>query len=136
MIQVFNISKEAERLVKLETLICGRAMAEADYVEGFICPLCRQDLQSFQHLDAHFREEHKEESGRSKLKTNLKSFLDKAKSSFTKKPSYVVEDGASAVGVVSGSGTSDAVQLFEPVTNVSGIDPLMWPTQEMGELLV
>lgn len=108
-------------------------MAEADYVEGFICPLCRQDLQSFKHLDAHFREQHRDMSGRSKLKTNFMSFLDKAKSSFTKKPTYVVEDGASAVGVVSGSEAAEGGQVgIEAVTNVSGIDPLLWPEQKIG----
>lgn len=114
-------------------------MAEV-YVEGFICPMCKVDLQSFQHLDAHCREEHSETSG-SKFKNNFKSFLDKAKASLGKKPQFQlpfksqlsiggVDEGASAAP----SGGDQGLALVQAhVTNVSGIDLEAWPTQEFGE---
>ena len=55
----------------------SQRMAE---LEGFICPLCRQDLKGFRQLEAHFREDH-DESTRSKLKTNIKSFFEKVSGS-------------------------------------------------------
>ena len=113
-------------------------MAEA---EGFICALCKQDLQSFQHLEAHFREEHSE-SGGSKLKTNFRSFLDKAKASLQKKPQFQfshksqlsVDEGASAApGVGEAFGREQGPALVEAhVTNVSGVDTEAWPSQEFG----
>ena len=114
-------------------------MAEV-YVEGFICPMCKVDLQSFQHLDAHCREEHSETSG-SKFKNNFKSFLDKAKASLGKKPQFQlpfksqlsiggVDEGASAAP----SGGDQGLALVQAhVTNVSGIDLEAWPAQEFGE---
>lgn len=118
-------------------------MAEV-YVEGFICPLCKMDLQSFRHLDAHFREEHSETSG-SKFKTNFKSFLDKAKASLGKKPQFQlsfksqlsiggVDEGASAAP--SGPGDHGAALVQAHVTNVSGIDLEAWPAQELGEKFI
>ena len=115
-------------------------MAEHIYVEGFICPQCKVDLQSFQHLEAHCREEHGETTS-SKFKTNFKSFLDKAKASLGKKPQFQfkpqvsiggVDEGASAApsGGAGGQGLS-LVQAH--VTNVSGIDLEAWPAQEFGE---
>jgi hypothetical protein len=115
-------------------------MAEV-YVEGFICPLCKVDLQSFKHLDAHCREEHGETSS-SKFKTNFKSFLDKAKASLGKKPQFQfsfksqasiggVDEGASAAP--SGPGDQGPALVQAHVTNVSGIDLEVWPPQEFGE---
>ena len=106
-------------------------------VEGFICPLCKLDLQSFKHLDAHFREDHNETAG-SKFKTNFKSFLDKAKASLGKKPQFQVslktqipiDEGASAG--VAGSGAGPAL-VEAHVTNVSGFDVEAWPAQELGD---
>lgn len=111
--------------------------------EGFICSLCKQDLQSFQHLEAHFREEHSNETAGSKLKTNFRSFLDKAKTSLGKKPQFQlsfkpqsamggVDEGASAAAA--GSGVPETPALVEAhVTNVSGFDLEAWPLQEFGE---
>ena len=113
-------------------------MAEA---EGFICALCKQDLQSFQHLEAHFREEHSESAG-SKLKTNFKSFLDKAKASLQKRPQFqlkpqlTVDEGASAapgVGEAFGGRDQGPVLVEAHVTNVSGFDVEAWPIQEFGK---
>ena len=108
-------------------------------VEGFICPLCKLDLHSFQHLEAHFREDHNETAG-SKFKTNFKSFLEKAKASLGKKPQFhashksqlSVDEGASACAA--GQEGPAALTLVEAhVTNVSGFDVEAWPTQELGE---
>ena len=118
-------------------------MAEV-YVEGFICPLCKVDLQSFRHLDAHFREEHSETRD-SKFKTNFKSFLDKAKASLGKKPQFQfsfkpqlsiggVDEGASAAPSGPGGAGDQRLALVQAhVTNVSGIDLEAWPVQEFGE---
>ena len=106
-------------------------------VEGFICPLCKQDLHSFQHLEAHFREEHSETGG-SKFKTNFKSFLGKAKSSLGKKPQFSikaqlsVDEGASASSGVSVREQTPAL-VEAHVTNVSGFDNDVWPAQEIGK---
>ena len=108
-------------------------------VEGFICPLCKQDLHSFQHLEAHFREEHSETGG-SKFKTNIKSFFDRAKSSLGKKPQFQlslktqlsVDEGASAGGGASARDQLPAL-VEAHVTNVSGFDEDAWPLQEMGK---
>lgn len=118
-----------------------RRSLEMAEVEGFICPLCKQDLHSFQHLDAHFREEHSETAG-SRFKSNFKSFLDKAKTSLAKKPQFQisfknqlsVDEGASAAAA--GSGREQGPALVEAhVCNVSGIDAEAWPVQEMGKLV-
>ena len=113
-------------------------MAEVEEGEGFYCPLCKQDLQNFRLLDAHFREEHEESRGTSKLKLNIKTFFDKAKSLSKPKSRFPhsVEDGASAVsrGDHSVSDSDERADLQEPVTNVSGIASY-WPPQEPGELV-
>lgn len=120
-------------------------MAEV-HVEGFICPLCKVDLQSFQHLEAHFREGHGETGG-SKFKTNFKSFLDRAKVSLGKKPQFQlsfksqpsiggVDEGASAApsgGAIVGAGEQGPALVQAHVTNVSGIDIEAWPPQESGK---
>ena len=108
-------------------------------VEGFICPLCKQDLHSFQHLEAHFREDHSETAG-SKFKTNFKSFLEKAKASLGKKPQFQVshksqlsiDEGASACADAQG-GPAGLALVEAHVTNVSGFDVEAWPAQELGE---
>lgn len=107
-------------------------MAEVEEGEGFFCPLCKQDLRSFQQLDVHFREEHNESRG-NKLKHNIRNIFDKAKALSKPKPRSAVEDGASAVA----RGRSlhdDSVEhdVDEPVTNVSGIASY-WPPQELGK---
>lgn len=111
-------------------------MAEVEEGEGFYCPLCKQDLQSFRLLDVHFREEHEESRGTSKIKLNIKSIFDKAKSLSKPKTRFPhsVEDGASAVsgGNLNVSDTDENADLHEPVTNVSGIASY-WPPQEPGE---
>lgn len=113
-------------------------------MEGFICPLCKVDLQSFKHLDDHCREEHSETSG-SKFKTNFKSFLDKAKASLGKKPQFQlsfkqqqsiggVDEGASAApSGPGGVGDQGPALVQAHVTNVSGIDLEVWPPQEFGK---
>ena len=92
-------------------------------------------MRTFQQLDVHFREEHDESRG-NKLKENIRSFFDKAKSLSKPKPRSAqnVEDGASAVAR-GRSAHDDSVEseVNEPVTNVSGIASY-WPPQELGEL--
>lgn len=109
-------------------------MAEVVEGEGFFCPLCKQDLRSFHLLDAHFRQQHEESRGTSKLKSNIKSMFDRAKALRKPKSRLPVEDGASAVSG-SYSGSEEPPEIQEPVTNVSGIDPSYWPPQEFGQLI-
>ena len=98
-------------------------------LEGFICPLCKQDLGTLLQLEAHFSEEH-EETTRSKLKTNIKTFFDKARTLGKKKhQEHGVDEGAAAV-----SSRADGGAVVEPVTDVSGIDVDYWPPQEFGRL--
>ena len=97
-------------------------------LEGFICPLCKQDLRSFTQLEAHFREEH-EETTHSKFRTNIKTFLGKAKALGRKKTHELpIEEGAAAV-----ARQEEGVAGAGHVTNVSGIDPNYWPSQEFGK---
>ncbi len=105
-------------------------MAEVEQGEGFFCPLCKQDLRTFQQLDIHFREEHDESRG-NKIKLNIRSIFDKAKALSKPKHRLVhsIEDGASAV---SGGNSSLEESMQEPVTNVSGISSAYWPPQEFG----
>ncbi len=100
-------------------------------LEGFICPLCKADCRTFLQLEAHFSEEH-EETTRSKLRANIRNFLDKARTLGKKKHTELgVEDGAAAV---SSKDEGGAARGAGHVTNVSGIDPEYWAPQEFGEM--
>jgi len=105
------------------------AMAE---LEGFICSLCKQDLKTFHHLEAHFREEHDETTG-SKRRTNLKSLFDKARTFGRKRQrDHEVDEGAAAVSM---RGAEGEERGEGPITNISGIDPEYWAPQEFGTLV-
>lgn len=110
-------------------------------LEGFLCPLCKEDCRSVRELEAHYREEHEEheESSTSKLKNNFMNFVDKAKTTLKiDKSSKPTRDwGAGREYESSGShdlddGNPSAV-MEGHVTNVSGISTELWEPQEMGQ---
>ncbi|KAK2091388.1 hypothetical protein P7K49_030672 [Saguinus oedipus] len=104
----------------------GTAMASLDdpgeVREGFLCPLCLKDLQSFYQLHSHYEEEH---SGEDRdVKGQIKRILDyKAKKAKDKLLKREGDDRAE-------SGT----QGYESFS-YGGVDPYMWEPQELGYAL-
>lgn len=95
-------------------------------LEGFICPLCKQDCRSVQELESHYREAH-EGSTASKFKRDFVSFFENA---FNISP----KQGRAEFGRSTSVSTSDQEfgTVLEPVNNVSGINTEFWDPQEMG----
>ncbi|XP_075688540.1 rabenosyn-5 [Rhinoderma darwinii] len=89
--------------------------------EGFLCPLCLKDLQSFYQLQCHYEEEHSSEDRdvKGQLK-NLVQIAKKAKNKLLKK-----DGGDRAEG-----GSQDRYEAF----SYGGVDPCMWDPQEIGAL--
>ncbi|KFU97128.1 Rabenosyn-5, partial [Pterocles gutturalis] len=88
--------------------------------EGFLCPLCLKDLQSFHQLQAHYEEEH---SGEDRdVKGQLKNLVQKAKRA--KKKLLKREDDRTD------SGSQERYESF----SYGGVDPYMWEPQEVGAM--
>lgn len=88
--------------------------------EGFLCPLCLKDLQSFYQLQSHYEEEH---SGEDRdVKGQIKSFVQKAKKAKNRLLKREGDDRAE-----SGS------QGYESFS-YGGVDPYMWEPQELGAI--
>ncbi|XP_006901114.1 PREDICTED: rabenosyn-5 [Elephantulus edwardii] len=86
--------------------------------EGFLCPLCLKDLQSFYQLQSHYEEEH---SGEDRdVRGQIKSLVQKAKKAKNRLLKREGDDRAE-------SGT----QGYESF-NYGGVDPYMWEPQELG----
>ncbi|XP_063797303.1 rabenosyn-5 [Pseudophryne corroboree] len=87
--------------------------------EGFLCPLCLKDLQSFYQLHSHYEEEHSSEDRdvKGQLK-NLVQIAKKAKDKLLKK-----DGGERAEG-----GSQERYEAF----SYGGVDPCMWDPQEIG----
>ncbi|XP_072276606.1 rabenosyn-5 [Pyxicephalus adspersus] len=87
--------------------------------EGFLCPLCLKDLQSFYQLQSHYEEEHSSEDRdvKGQLK-NLVHIAKKAKNKLLKK-----DGGEKAEG-----GSQERYEAF----SYGGVDPRMWDPQEIG----
>lgn len=86
--------------------------------EGFLCPLCLKDLQSFYQLHSHYEEEH---SGEDRdVKGQIKSLVQKAKKAKDRLLKREGDDRAE-------SGT----QGYESFS-YGGVDPYMWEPQELG----
>ncbi|ELW46963.1 Rabenosyn-5 [Tupaia chinensis] len=86
--------------------------------EGFLCPLCLKDLQSFYQLQSHYEEEH---SGEDRdVRGQIKSLVQKAKKAKNKLLRREGDDRAE-------SGT----QGYESFS-YGGVDPYMWEPQELG----
>ncbi|XP_068939973.1 rabenosyn-5 [Petaurus breviceps papuanus] len=85
--------------------------------EGFLCPLCLKDLQSFYQLQSHYEEEHSSEDR--DVKGQIKSLVQKAKKA--KNKLLKREDDRSEAGT----------QGYESFS-YGGVDPYMWEPQELG----
>ncbi|KAG3295155.1 rabenosyn, RAB effector, transcript variant X1 [Ictidomys tridecemlineatus] len=86
--------------------------------EGFLCPLCLKDLQSFYQLQSHYEEEHAGEDR--DVRGQIKSFVQKAKKAKNKLLKREGDERAD-------SGT----QGYESFS-YGGVDPYMWEPQELG----
>ncbi|XP_004482416.2 rabenosyn-5 [Dasypus novemcinctus] len=86
--------------------------------EGFLCPLCLKDLQSFYHLQTHYEEEH---SGEDRdVKGQIKSLVQKAKKA---KKRFLKREGDDR-----GESGTQGYESF----SYGGVDPYMWEPQELG----
>lgn len=102
----------------------------AEIAEGFLCPLCKQDCQSVRELEAHYRNEHDENTPSKKLKKDFLSFIDKAVNTF-KIDISPKQSRADRSRSLSQELESDDT-VAEQVTNVSGINTEYWDPQEVG----
>lgn len=84
--------------------------------EGFLCPLCLKDLQSFYQLQDHYEEEHSGEDRH--VRGQLKSLVQKAKKAKDKLLKREGEDRPD-------SGSYESFYY-------GGVDPYMWEPQELG----
>ncbi|XP_056320551.1 rabenosyn-5 [Danio aesculapii] len=87
----------------------------AEVKEGFLCPLCLKDLQSFYQLQDHYEEEHAGDSWH--VGGQLKSLVQKAKKA---KDKLLKRDGDER--------TDSSYESFY----YGGVDPYMWEPQELG----
>lgn len=89
-----------------------------DVREGFLCPLCLKDLQSFYLLQSHYEEEH---SGEDRdVKGQIKSLVQKAKKAKNKLLRREGDERAES-----------GAPGYESFSN-GGVDPYMWEPQELG----
>ncbi|NXX38650.1 RBNS5 protein, partial [Tricholaema leucomelas] len=92
-----------------------------DMREGFLCPLCLKDLQSFYQLQAHYEEEH---SGEDRdVKGQIKNLVQKAKRA---KKKLLKREGDDRTD----SGSQERYESF----SYGGVDPCMWEPQEVGAM--
>ncbi|XP_034287468.1 rabenosyn-5 [Pantherophis guttatus] len=87
--------------------------------EGFLCPLCLKDLQSFQQLQSHYEEHSSEDRD---VKGQLKSLVQKAKKA--KNKLLRRDDDRNDGG---------AQERYEGY-NYGGMDPYMWELEEIGAI--
>ncbi|KAM8930332.1 rabenosyn-5 [Pelodytes ibericus] len=87
--------------------------------EGFLCPLCLKDLQSFYQLQSHYEEEHSTEDR--DVKGQLKSLVKIAKKAKNK---LLKKDGADRA-------EGGSQEQYEAFSN-GGVDPCLWDPQEIG----
>ncbi|XP_063147720.1 rabenosyn-5 [Candoia aspera] len=87
--------------------------------EGFLCPLCLKDLQSFHQLQSHYEEHSSEDKD---VKGQLKNLVQKAKKAKNKllKRDYDQSDG----------GSQERYESY----SYGGVDPRMWEPQELGAI--
>uniref|UniRef100_A0A8C4TZ35 Rabenosyn, RAB effector n=1 Tax=Falco tinnunculus TaxID=100819 RepID=A0A8C4TZ35_FALTI len=89
--------------------------------EGFLCPLCLKDLQSFYQLQAHYEEEHSSEDR--DVRGQLKNLVQKAKRA---KKKLLKQEGDDRTD----SGSQERYESF----SYGGVDPYMWEPQEVGAM--
>ncbi|XP_077369296.1 rabenosyn-5 [Festucalex cinctus] len=90
--------------------------AAGEVKEGFLCPLCLKDLQSFYQLQEHYEDEHSGEERH--VRGQLKSLVQKAKKA---KDKLLKRDGDDR-------GDAGTYESFY----YGGVDPYMWEPQELG----
>ncbi|XP_037131195.1 rabenosyn-5 [Syngnathus acus] len=90
--------------------------AAGEVKEGFLCPLCLKDLQSFYQLQEHYEDEHSGEERH--VRGQLKSLVQKAKKA---KDKLLKKDGDDR-------GDAGSYESFY----YGGVDPYMWEPQELG----
>lgn len=88
----------------------------AEVKEGFLCPLCLKDLQSFYQLQDHYEEEHSGDDRH--VRGQLKSLVQKAKKA---KDKLLKRDGDDRPD----TGSYESFYY-------GGVDPYMWEPQELG----
>ncbi|KAG7519372.1 rabenosyn-5 [Solea senegalensis] len=84
--------------------------------EGFLCPLCLKDLQSFYQLQDHYEEEHSGDDRH--VRGQLKNLVQKAKKA---KDKLLKRDGDDRAD----TGSYESFYY-------GGVDPYMWEPQELG----
>ncbi|XP_007562316.1 rabenosyn-5 isoform X2 [Poecilia formosa] len=84
--------------------------------EGFLCPLCLKDLQSFYQLQGHYEEEHSGDDRH--VRGQLKNLVQKAKKA---KDKLLKRDGDDRPD----TGSYESFYY-------GGVDPYMWEPQELG----
>uniref|UniRef100_A0A6Q2YAK7 Rabenosyn, RAB effector n=1 Tax=Esox lucius TaxID=8010 RepID=A0A6Q2YAK7_ESOLU len=84
--------------------------------EGFLCPLCLKDLQSFYQLQEHYEEEHSGDDRH--VRGQLKNLVQKAKKA---KDKLLKRDGEDKPD----TGSYESFYY-------GGVDPYMWEPQELG----
>lgn len=87
--------------------------------EGFLCPLCLKDLQSFYQLQSHYEEEHLEDRD---VKGQIKNLVQKARKAKNK---LLKREGDDRV--------EPGTQGYESFS-YGGVDPYMWEPQELGAM--
>ncbi|XP_038061103.1 rabenosyn-5-like isoform X2 [Patiria miniata] len=95
--------------------------------EGFLCPICMQDLNSVFQLQTHFEENHTHED--KAVLHHLKGFLGKAKKFLGKTEEQPVEREVAEADEDEGERSPG---LTTPTSRVCGIDDTQWPPQELG----
>lgn len=91
-------------------------------MEGFMCPMCKQDLQTMPALMEHFDQAHTNEDKQSSSSGLLSRGRAKAKrllglaSSGASGDSYVFGDGSGEAGGAGGDGYAQEVIEWEPQT--------------------
>ncbi|KFQ64242.1 Rabenosyn-5, partial [Phaethon lepturus] len=93
----------------------------AEMREGFLCPLCLKDLQSFYQLQSHYEEEHSSEDR--DVKGQLRNLVQKAKRA---KKKLLKQGGDDRTD----SGSQERYESF----SYGGVDPYMWEPQEVGAM--
>ncbi|KAM6473522.1 rabenosyn-5 isoform 2-T9 [Liasis olivaceus] len=87
--------------------------------EGFLCPLCLKDLQSFHQLQSHYEEHSSEDRD---VKGQLKNLVQKAKKAKNK---LLKRDDDRNDG-----GSQERYESY----SYGGVDPYMWELQELGAI--
>ncbi|KAI0216325.1 Rabenosyn-5 [Lamellibrachia satsuma] len=97
-------------------------MSDTVIREGFLCPICMQDLGTVSQLLAHFDAEHSDDKD---VLDQLKGLFGKAKRKLKKVlDDEDVEDGA--------FGGEDLTKVVPSAVRIGGIDPSKWEQQDLG----